>query len=139
MAIQMISVKCPECGSLQHIEGKRNQFFCSYCGAQVILNNENEYVVRTVDEAKVKRTEAEVAKQLKELEMAQERMQHAEEERKHKTRKWVLIWLIVGILIVAGILLATGLLFSLIKEYGILTVIIAFIIIVVILDKLDCL
>ena len=55
MAIKMISVKCPDCGASLDVEEGRRQCFCSYCGAKVMINNENEYIYRTIDEADIKR------------------------------------------------------------------------------------
>lgn len=57
MAIKMISVKCPECGASMTIEGDRKKAFCTYCGAQIILYNENEYTININNEAEIKRAE----------------------------------------------------------------------------------
>ena len=54
MAITLNSVKCPECGATLPIEEGRTQVFCSYCGAKVIVTNENEYIYRHIDEAGIK-------------------------------------------------------------------------------------
>jgi len=34
MSVELISVKCPECGASLDIEEGRRQMFCSYCGAK---------------------------------------------------------------------------------------------------------
>ena len=57
MAINMITVKCPECGASMTIEGDRKTAFCSYCGAQIILYDENEYTINIKNEAELKRAE----------------------------------------------------------------------------------
>ena len=59
VSYKLISVKCPDCGKTLSIEENRTQAFCSYCGAKVLLNNENEYIFRQVDEAKIKKAETE--------------------------------------------------------------------------------
>lgn len=46
MAVKFISVKCPDCGAVLPIEEGRNQVFCSYCGSQIVMTNENEYIYR---------------------------------------------------------------------------------------------
>ena len=51
LAYKLISVKCPDCGQTLSIEENRTQAFCTYCGAKVLISNENEYVFRKVDEA----------------------------------------------------------------------------------------
>lgn len=69
MAVKFTSVKCPECGANLPIEEGREKMFCSYCGTQVIMTNENEHTFRHVDEAEIKRVEMERLLQLKELEL----------------------------------------------------------------------
>ena len=59
MDVKLVSVKCPECGATLDIEEDRRQAFCTYCGAKVILQNENEHIYRHIDEAEVKQAETE--------------------------------------------------------------------------------
>ena len=70
MAYKLISVKCPDCGQTLSIEENRTQAFCSYCGARILISNENEYIVRQVDEAGIKKAETERIVRLRELEIA---------------------------------------------------------------------
>lgn len=67
--MELISVKCPDCGMSLDLQDDRQQAFCSYCGAKLILQNENEFVVRHVDEAAVKNAEVAKAVQLKRAEV----------------------------------------------------------------------
>lgn len=69
MAIQFISVKCPECDAVLSIEKDRNMAFCTYCGAKIMLNNENEHVYRKIDEARIREAELKQMVRLKELEI----------------------------------------------------------------------
>ena len=69
MAIQFVSVKCPQCGADLSIESDRQQAFCTYCGTKVIVNNENEHIYRNIDEARIKESETERLIRLKELEL----------------------------------------------------------------------
>jgi len=71
MAVKLISVHCPDCGHSLDIEEGRTKVFCSYCGAQILMSNENEYIVRHVDEAGVKQAETERLVRLKELEIVE--------------------------------------------------------------------
>lgn len=57
MAVKFTSVKCPECGANLPIEEGRERVFCSYCGTPVVITNENEKIIRHIDEAKIKRAE----------------------------------------------------------------------------------
>lgn len=59
MAIKAVSIKCPESGANLNIEEGHKQLFCKYCGAKIILENDNEYIYRHIDEAEVKRAETE--------------------------------------------------------------------------------
>lgn len=69
MAIQFIAVKCPECNADLSIEEGRKFAYCTYCGTKVMINNENEHIYRTIDEAGIKQAETERIVRLKELEM----------------------------------------------------------------------
>lgn len=69
MAIKVNNIKCPACGADLTVEEGRTQCFCSYCGTKVIITNENEYVYRNIDEAKVKQAETDRIIKLKKLEL----------------------------------------------------------------------
>ena len=95
MAIKMISVKCPDCGASLDVEEGRRQCFCSYCGAKVMINNENEYIYRTIDEAGIKKAEVEKEIRLKELEL-----QAAQQKDNNVLNKpLTIIWMIFSIII----------------------------------------
>ena len=74
MAVNLISVKCPDCGATLNIEEGRKQAFCTYCGAKILINNENEYIYRHIDEAQVKQAETEQIIRLKQLELEAKKM-----------------------------------------------------------------
>lgn len=69
MAIQFVSVRCPDCGAELSIENGREQAFCSYCGAKVLVHNDNEHIYRNIDEARIKEAENERILRLRELEL----------------------------------------------------------------------
>ena len=81
MAIKLISVKCPECNAVLDLEENRKQAFCTYCGTKILINNENEYTYRHIDEAGIKRAETERIIKLKKMELA-ENKRRAEERTK---------------------------------------------------------
>ena len=97
MAISLISIKCPECGATLSVESTREFSFCQYCGTKVMLNNENEYIYRTIDEAGIKQAETDRIVKLRQLEM---------EEKYNFSRKTLIIaWIVAtAILILIGII-----------------------------------
>lgn len=97
MAIKMVSVRCPDCGASLDVEEGRTQLFCSYCGAKVIIQNDNEYIYRTIDDAEVKQAETQRMVMLKQLEM--------EEKAKQDKKGYIRIWLgATAILFLLGII-----------------------------------
>lgn len=58
-SIRFISVVCPNCGAQMSIEHHCKQAVCGCCGTQLLIHNENEKIVHTIDEAGIKRAEAE--------------------------------------------------------------------------------
>lgn len=104
MALKITSVKCPECGAVLQIEEGRKQIFCSYCGANVIMTNENEYVYRYVDEAEVKHAETEHIIQMKKLELLEKKRQAMEEAKKRKIKLTKVLGIIAAICIGMGCL-----------------------------------
>lgn len=71
MAVKLIPVKCPGCGATLNIEENREQAFCTYCGAKVLIRNENEDIYRHIDDAQVKQVETERLTLLEQMEMAE--------------------------------------------------------------------
>ena len=97
MAINLISIKCPECGADLSVEDDREFSFCSYCGTKVIINNDNEHIYRTIDEAGIKQAETDRIVKLRQLEM---------EERSNISRKTgIILWITITIiLLIVGII-----------------------------------
>lgn len=80
--IKLVSVKCPDCGASLSIEEGRARAFCTYCGAAVIVSNSNERITRTINEAEIKRAEAEKEIRLKKLEQEAEESKEANKSSK---------------------------------------------------------
>lgn len=99
MAVKLVSVKCPQCGASLDIDEGRNHVFCSYCGTKILVDNDNEYIYRHIDEASIKQTEAETMLRLKEMEL-----QEKEDERNRKSRKNA--YIVATALVVFGALIA---------------------------------
>ncbi len=100
--VRFISVKCPECGAALQFEEGRTTVFCSYCGANILMHNDNEYIYRSIDEAEIKQAENDLLYKMKELELEEK-----EEEHQRKLTQ-ILILLAVGILFLGIIMIKTG-------------------------------
>ena len=103
MGYKLISVKCPDCGRTLPVEEDRTQAFCSYCGAKILISNENEYVIRQVDEAGVRKAETERLIRLKELELQEKRETHTHRLRRVLTAVWLTVSAILLVIIIAKI------------------------------------
>ncbi len=97
MEIKFNSLKCPECGAFLEIENGRNQAFCSYCGAKILVTNENEHIYRHIDEAGVKQAETDRIVRLKQMDIA-EKKRASDEKTKVIKIKTSLIMATIGIL-----------------------------------------
>ena len=98
MAISIKAVTCPQCGASVKCEEGREKLFCSYCGALIVVSNDNEHIYRHIDEADIKRAETERIETLANI-RANEEM-----NKSTSTAKWIKL-IVIGILLVLGILL----------------------------------
>ena len=96
------------------IEEGRTKAFCSYCGAQILVSNENEHIYRHIDEARITEAEARKAIRLKELELeeAQLKKQTVFVHPTDHTRKVLTyVWLAVSLVLLSiaiGLMLSKG-------------------------------
>ena len=98
MAVNLISLKCPECGAALKIEKGRKQCFCSYCGARILLDNDHEYIYREINEAEIKRAEVSRELELKRLEMI-EKHNVAVARRRHNRIIFSIVLIAIGLAI----------------------------------------
>lgn len=105
MAVKFISIKCPECGAKLPMEEGRNTMFCSYCGKQVVLaNNEYKYEVvhHHVDDAKIMRAETSRARMEAEWEYKLRRLEiRAQEAKRNRIGRYFAYGVALVILIVS--------------------------------------
>lgn len=101
MALKLISVKCPDCGQTLSIEANRAQAFCTYCGAKILISNENEFIVRNIDEASIQKAENDRIIRLKELELQEKRDAHYRNLRKVLTVIWLFISIVLLFIIIS--------------------------------------
>lgn len=104
MSVKIVTVKCSECSGALNIESDRTQAFCSYCGAKILINNENEYVYRHIDEAGIKQAETEQLIRLKELELAEREMLSKQKIKKLKIIISIILASIGILLMIIGFL-----------------------------------
>ncbi len=94
MAIRINSVKCPECGATLPIEEGRTQLFCSYCGAKIIITNENEYIYRHIDEAGVKQAETDRLVMMRKMELVEQKRAAAQKIKALKIKISIVLGLV---------------------------------------------
>ena len=97
MAVQFISVKCPDCNADLTVEEGRTFAYCSYCGSKVMIHNENEHIYRNIDEAGIKQAETDRMVRMKELEM-EEKMRSKGQIPTYVAYGIALIFVVVGLL-----------------------------------------
>ena len=74
--MKLTAMVCPACGAKLEAEEGRKFIFCSSCGVKVNIENENERVIRYVDEAKIR-----------ELELEEKKRQEAQEKEEALRRE----------------------------------------------------
>lgn len=102
MSVKLITLKCPECGSLLDIEEGREFIYCSYCGAKVLIDNENEHIYRHIDEAGIKHEETERMVRLKQIEMAEKKREAAHKALAFKIKASIILILISIAMMILG-------------------------------------
>lgn len=101
--------KCPSCGAELNLETDRDYFYCPHCGSKVLRQEERivvEHVIRTVDEAKVKREEIRQAK----IEANVEK-KRIEAERQKNATKLILPLIFLYALVFAGVFKAPAIVY----------------------------
>ena len=113
MAIKYVTGKCPECNAPINAELGRPFIYCSYCGAKVLLVNENEYVIRTIDEAGIAKANAKKAIRMRELDLEEENQSHSIQTKTILLYLWIAaIVIIAAISIVIAFTVEAGGLFA---------------------------
>lgn len=118
MSLKINIINCPSCGAAIPIEPGKTQLCCSYCGSKLTVTNENEHIVRHVDEAQMKKAETErmkwlyeVEKETRKREAEQKKIEDAQKRRKIVIWGCVLLFfaaMIKGNSTIVGLLLFAG-------------------------------
>ena len=102
--INIIALKCPECGANLEIENNRKQCYCQYCGAKIIVDNGSiTYTYRKVDEARIREAEVNELIRMKELELEEKQQAENEKSKKRKVEATVLLGIIGSLLLMIGL------------------------------------
>ncbi|MBR2523182.1 MAG: hypothetical protein IKE53_01940 [Clostridiales bacterium] len=102
MSIIIKTITCPQCGANQSFEDNNTSTFCSYCGSQLVVENNNEHIYRHIDEAELLRAENEKIELLAKM---------RSNENNNKTKNmmfWIKMAIISIIVIVAVVLMIVG-------------------------------
>ena len=102
--MNVVSLKCPNCGGELEIEDGLDTFYCKYCGHKIVLDGQSEYVIKAkVDVERMKH---------------EERMYQMQEATKEKETKQ-LLKMLIGVALfwvfLIVIIFATGLIGALMK------------------------
>ena len=93
-----IDLTCPKCNANLSVDAGRETLFCEYCGAKILLNDENTYTIRKVDEAEIRKVEADQLIRLKELELSQRKADN--EAMRLKIKLFVSLFLaVIGVVL----------------------------------------
>ena len=73
----LMELKCPRCGAELEAEEDREVLFCQYCGAKIILTDENTFTINktihTIDDADITRAETDRIVQMHKIEIDKRR------------------------------------------------------------------
>lgn len=70
--IRLIKLQCPNCGAALEVDSSLKTCFCQYCGTKILIHNENEKIVRKVDEAKIRQAELDHDLEMRRMDMAKD-------------------------------------------------------------------
>lgn len=91
----VLDLKCPRCGADLNVEEDREILYCEYCGAKIILTDENTFTINktihTIDDADITRAETERIVQMHKIEMEKEKSNN--NAKTNKIKIWCSIFL----------------------------------------------
>ncbi len=102
MSVEIKSVKCPECGASITIGEGRDKVFCSYCGSQILVSNENEHIYRHIDEAEMKKAETDRIVRTKRLEMLDKQYETSKKAKSLKIKVCLVLAVITVLFLFIG-------------------------------------
>lgn len=109
--MRVISLVCPRCDSaLDNIRlaDGINTCYCAYCGAAIVLQDENQYTYRQVDAARIKEAELNQAIRLKELEMEERRREDQKRSDASRAKLSIALAAIGVLMMIIGFVLGSA-------------------------------
>ena len=98
--MEVVALFCPKCGGKINLPEGKNSCYCGYCGSQLVVDDGSRTVTyRTVDEARIRESDNEIALEMKKLEL--EEAKHARKMKALKALAIACAALIVLALIVS--------------------------------------
>lgn len=102
--INLIKLKCPNCGANLEVESSREYCYCSHCGTKMLVSNPHEF--RIIDEAAILHEKNEAIRLENKIKEIEEKKNAEKENSEENTRHMIILyWTIFGFL---SILLYTG-------------------------------
>ncbi|MBE6724964.1 MAG: hypothetical protein E7576_07190 [Ruminococcaceae bacterium] len=102
--INLIKLECPHCGANLEVKDDVRQCFCTYCGMKIVIDNNNEHIIRTIDEGQIREAELQYKLRILEIKEAKERESR---ERKVKLIAGISLGTLMLLSIIAGIICYT--------------------------------
>ena len=99
--MNMIQLKCPNCGADLEVEDSLDSFFCKYCGTKILLDGQSStaYTAKTVKHIADRLLDQREARRLQEIE---DKKKHDKEVNTIMIVGIILIFLIAFLLIFVG-------------------------------------
>lgn len=103
--MNFVQMKCPNCGADLEVENDIDSFYCKYCGTKILLEGQDEEVLKTKRHAKTMDSLKDMQKEY------YEDRQRREDERSKKSKEAIRLMIIMFVAM---------LIFMLLREHGIL-------------------
>lgn len=103
--MNFVQMKCPNCGADLEVENDIDSFYCKYCGTKILLEGQDEEVLKTKRHAKTMDSLKDMQKEY------YEDRQRREDERSKKSKEAIQLMIIMFVAM---------LIFMLLREHGIL-------------------
>lgn len=100
--MKTIKLTCQNCGA--NLDVKDNIAFCSYCGAKLVIDDENRTITHNYNYTHTKRDEARIRENERKEKVRLQELENEEKQKKRESREWIWIFgfFLVLILICLG-------------------------------------
>lgn len=95
--MELVKVKCPECGANLEVNQELDEILCNYCGTKVLIDDEAAKITR-IEKAKLQSR-----KNIYEQEMHEKREKN-KAQWKEAGRAWLVVLILFGVMAIIGII-----------------------------------